>query len=106
MGQKMDFLKKLFGGGNTTGDNRSYYVYVRPKRCEEIVEVRIDLMNELSIRDDGDGYWVRKMARATRCPFPSEVVLYFDKRKTLVSSEVVDGELVEKAVYDAWTTEQ
>ena len=101
----MNFLKNLFGGGNTT-DKRGYYVYIRPAHCDEIVEVRIDLYNDLSIRDDGDGYWIRKVAQATRCPFPAEATLYFDKNKKLVTSEVDKGELVDKAEYDAWKAEK
>jgi len=100
----VNFLKKLFGG-NSSGDKRSHYVYVRPKRCDQLVEVRIDLYNDLSMDDEGDGYFVRKVAQATRCPFPAEIHMRFDKGKRLVSTEIIDGEEVEKAEYDAWIAE-
>lgn len=101
----MGFLKKLFGGGgnaNKGGDGRSFFVYVRPKRCEEIIEVRVDLMNELSRTDAEDGFFVRKVASATRCPFQAEIMLYFDKNRRLLSSEVEKGEFVSTEDYEAW----
>jgi hypothetical protein len=102
----MNFLRNLFGGGDGSDDSRSLYIYVRPKRCDQIVAVRIDLMNDLSITDDEAGYWVRKVAQAYRCPFPAELIVYFDKSKRMVSREVTDGELVEKAEYEAWQAQK
>lgn len=102
----MNFLRNLFSGGSSSGDAHAYYVYVRPKRCDQIVEVRIDLHNDLSLTDDGSSYWIRKVAQAARCPFPAEIVLHFDKNRKLVSSEVTDGEQVDKAEYEAWLAEK
>lgn len=100
----MNFLKNLFGGGNTGGgdDRRGFYVYVRPKRCDEIVEVRIDLYNDLSQTESGDGYFVRKMAQATRCPFPAEIYLEFNKARKVTESTVKDGEIVSAEDYEAY----
>jgi hypothetical protein len=103
----MNFLRNLFGGGSgSSDDGRSLFVYVRPKRCDQIVEVRIDLMNDLSTTDAGDGFWVRKIAQAIRCPFPAEIVLYFDKSKRITSREITDGEFVESAEYEAWQAQK
>ena len=101
----MNFLKSLFGGGKAGDDKRAYYVYVRPKRCDQIVEVRIDLYNDLSRNEEG-GYWIRKVAQAIRCPFPAEIVLHFDNKKKMIDSEVTNGELVEKEEFDAWLAEK
>ena len=101
----MNFLRKLFGGSGTSADQRSIYVYVRPKRCDEIVEVRIDLLSDLSMTDDGSGYWMRKIAQAVRCPFPAEITLHFDKNRKVVSQEVTDGELVDRDTYDTWAAD-
>lgn len=98
----MNFLKNLFSGGPKAPEDRALYIYVRPKRCEEIVKVRIDTYNDLSRSDDGDGFFVRKTARAIRCPFPAEVTLTFDKNRRIVESEVTDGELVEEDDYATW----
>ena len=99
----MNFLKRLFsGGGGASGDKRSFYVYVRPKRCDEIVEVRIDLMNELSQEDTGKGYFVRKIARGVRCPFPAELLLRFDQNRRAVETQIKDGEVVSAEEYEQW----
>ncbi|GAB4514293.1 MAG: hypothetical protein OHK0046_16170 [Anaerolineae bacterium] len=107
----MNFLKSLFGGGGSKpaapgGDNRGFYVYVRPKHCSELAEVRIDLYNDLSAVESGDGYFVRKTARAMRCPFPAEMTLYFDKNRNLTSSEITDGAFVTGDEYAAWRAEK
>ena len=105
----MDFLRRLFGGrGTPTGPDgdRGLYMYVRPKHCKEIVVVRIDPLNDLSRNDTGDGFFVRKMARAIRCPFPAEFTLYFDKGRRFVDSEISDGEFVEEEEYLAWAEAQ
>lgn len=98
----MNFLKNLFGGGPKSSEDRAVYVYVQPKRCEEILQVRIDTYNDLSVTDDGNGYWVRKLASATRCPFQAEITLYFDKQRRMTGSEVENGELVDEEAYEAY----
>ncbi|HEX2621112.1 MAG TPA: hypothetical protein VHL11_13215 [Phototrophicaceae bacterium] len=101
----MDFLKKLFGGGSAGGagaGQNARLFYVRPKRCDEIVIVRVNMMNDLSQTDDGDGYFVRKMVRANRCPFTAELHISFDKNRKITQIGVQDGESVEEAEYNAW----
>ena len=50
----MDFLKRLFGGGGASGeDSAGLYYYVKPKGCDEVVRVRINRNNDLSLDDDG-----------------------------------------------------
>ncbi|MFW5690880.1 MAG: hypothetical protein ACOCXZ_00150 [Chloroflexota bacterium] len=103
-------MKRLFGGGSGGGqyavDRRGLYIYVRPKRCNEIVEVRINLMNDLSQDEQGEGYFVRKMVTAIRCPFQAEVELYFDKGRNITSSAVTNGELVDEIDYHNWLAEK
>jgi hypothetical protein len=100
----MNILKNLFGGGGG-GGNRSadggMYFYVRPRGCEEVVQVRINPSNDLSL--EGDAYFVRKIARGThRCFNPVELTLTFDKNRKLISSEVDKGEIVDEAAYNEW----
>ena len=102
----MNFLKNLFSGGPRGPQERAIYVYVRPKRCDEIVQVRIDTYNDLSLNDEGNGYWVRKIASAIRCPFQAEVTLYFNKSRQITESSVENGELVDQAVYEAYMAEK
>lgn len=105
----MGFFRRLFGGGGggnqAPADRNAMFVYVRPKRCDEIVRVRINLMSELSRTDYDDGYYVRKMVSAIRCPFQAEVELYFDKSRRLKRSDVENGEIVDEAAYLAQQAE-
>ncbi len=100
----MNFLKNLFGGGGIGGSSgdRGLYFYVQPKRCEEIVEIRIDPMNELSTRDEGDGYISRKMVSAIRCPFQAELIVTFDKNRKIVDTKAENGQVVDKDAFVSW----
>ena len=103
----MNFLKKLFQGDGVERDDRAAYFYVQPHRCDDVMRVRVDLMNDLSQRDDADGLWTRKLASSGnyRCN-QVELVLYFDKNRRLVDSEVQGGKMVDRAAYDAWMETQ
>jgi len=94
------------GSSPEMGDKNAYFVYVRPKRCQEVVRVRINLMNDLSLTDDESGYFVRKLASAQRCPFQAEISLLFDRNRRLVDTQVENGEMVTQADYVAWQSAQ
>lgn len=94
------------GSSPEMGDKNAYFVYVRPKRCLEVVRVRINLMNDLSLTDDESGYFVRKLASAQRCPFQAEISLLFDRNRRLVEAEVENGEMVTQADYVQWQSSQ
>ncbi|MBC8099970.1 MAG: hypothetical protein H7Y11_11055 [Armatimonadetes bacterium] len=102
----MSFLRRLFGGGGTAsqpaGDKDGLYFYVRPKRCDEIVVVRVNSMNDPSQTDDGNGYFIRKVVRATRCPFEAELLISFDNNRRITDISVQNGENVTVDVYQAW----
>ena len=100
----MNIFKWLFGGNK--GDGRNFYVYVRPKKCDKIVKVRVDLHSELSMNDDGKGYFTRKLVHATRCPFQAEIVLKFNKRRKPAEHEITNGEFVSEEEYEQWLAEQ
>jgi hypothetical protein len=95
----VNFLKNLFASSG--GGSPVTYFYVQPKRCEEVLEVRINLYNDPSLTDGGE-YFVRKVVRGTRCPFPAELHVYLDKRRKVINTEVIDGEQVTKEAYQAW----
>lgn len=106
----MGFLKRLFGGGGgatrgSTSEPYALYFYVRLKRSDEIMRVRIDLRNDLSQSDEG-GYFVRKMVRAIRAPFPAELLVTFDDRRRMTGVSVENGESVDEAAYDEWVASQ
>jgi hypothetical protein len=97
----MGFFRRLFGGGPAAPTDRFVTYYVRPKRCDEVVPVRIDQNNDPSLTDEG-GYFVRKIARGERCPFPAELTVSYDSSRRPVEVTVKDGEQVNEAVYEAW----
>lgn len=104
----MSFLKRLFDGlfgGGVPRDN-ILYVYVRPKLCKEVLRLRVDLVNQLSLNDDESGYLVRKEARGNRCPFPVEVVLHFDRSRRLTEKEITNGEFMTEADYEVFAAAQ
>lgn len=100
----MDFLKKLFGGG-ATGDVGIYF-YVKPHGCDEVVRVRINRNNDLSLADDGKTYQVHKMVMGTTCFQRVELDLYFGSNRQLKNSEISGGDLVKEADYNAWIESQ
>jgi hypothetical protein len=107
----MNFLKKIFGGGNdgVERDDRSMYLYVQPLRCNDVLRVRIDMHNDLSLSDEGNGYWVRKLASSGNYKCNQvELTLYFDsnRRFDATATEIQGGKLVDRAAYDAWMAEQ
>lgn len=108
----MEILKKLFGGGGSggsggpAGDRVGLYYYVRPNGCEEVVRVRVDRNNDLSLADDNKSYWVRKGVRGVKCRQNVELELYYDSNRRLVDSQLQGGVLVDEAAYDAWVAQQ
>lgn len=97
----MQFLKNLFKSSPSNRGDSGMYVYVKPKMCKEILRVRIDMSNDLSLNDQEDGYFVRKTARGSRCPFPVEMTLHFSKSRQLVSQDIENGTFATVAEYTA-----
>jgi hypothetical protein len=99
----MNIIKSIFGGGgSSSGGDGGLYFYVKPRGCEEVVQIRINPNNDLSI-SEGGGYFVQKTVRgAHRCFNPAEMTLHFDKSKKLSSQEVTGGEFVDEEAFEAW----
>ena len=92
----MGFLKNLFGGGESAKSEKRYYVFhVKCKRCGEVIEGRVDMDNDLSLNDEGEGYIVRKgLIGANRCFQQIEVELNFDSSRQLIDKSITGGEFV------------
>ena len=106
----MDFLRRLFGGGGSSGakvagDPDGLYYYVRPNGCDEVVRVRVNRLNDLSLTDDGS-YWVHKLVRGLKCHQQVELDLYFDSGRRLKNTEVSGGDLVTQDDYETWAATQ
>ncbi len=98
---------KAGGGGSSSfgGDANTHWVYAQCSRCGEPLKARINLMNDPSLDDDGEGWIVRKGligSGANRCFQSVEVMLKFDaKKEKLVASEATGGKLITAAEYAA-----
>lgn len=100
----MNFLKRLFGGGNRGGDQGALFVYVRSARTGEVIRVRIHRYNDLSQNEAGDGYHVRKVVVGEKSFDRIEAHLSFDAKRHLIGGDVTGGDLVDEAAYEAYLT--
>ncbi|MGI9148231.1 MAG: hypothetical protein ACR2IK_17040 [Chloroflexota bacterium] len=94
-------LVSLFGarprsGGSQKTHDGGLYVRVKCSACGEIVQARISPSSELSLADDGSGYFVRKVLVGKQCFRPIELeVHYADIRGKEISRQVRGGISVE-----------
>lgn len=96
----LDSLKSLFGRGQRPQET-GYWIYVRCRRCGEIIKTRLDLTSALNPRDEG-GYMLRKtLVGNQRCFERIEVTLFFDENRQLVDQTIERGEFVTVAAADA-----
>jgi hypothetical protein len=94
----MGFLKNLFGGGTPAKPDKRFYIFqVKCNRCGEIIEGRVDLDNDLSLNDEGDGYIVRKglIGGTNRCFQQINVEMTFNSERELLEKNVQGGTFVE-----------
>jgi hypothetical protein len=110
----LDSVRKAFGGSSRQGsgggkssfgdDANTYWIYAQCRRCGEPLKARVNLMNEPSETDDGEGWIVRKGlvgSGANRCFQTVEVTLRFDaQKKQLVESDAVGGRLLTAEEYE------
>jgi hypothetical protein len=91
----MGILKKLFGGGTTSSSSDFYTFSVRCDRCDETIEGKVNLSNDLSLDDEG-GYRVRKVLMGGgHCFQQIEVNLKFDASRQLQERQISGGKFVE-----------
>jgi len=92
----MGFFKKLFQGAPAPSKSNFYSFSVKCKRCGEVIEGRVNLSNDLSADDEGDGYHVRKVLMGSgHCFQQVEVELQFDASRNLVEKRAQGGTFVE-----------
>lgn len=98
----MNFLKRLFGS-NPREDGRFLTLYALSHRCKEPLTGRVDLLNELSLDEEGDAtYFTRKVLHTSgqdRCFASVEISLWFDGRKQVVQEEISGGRRLDEAQY-------
>jgi hypothetical protein len=92
----MSFFKKLFGGGTSSSSSNFYTFSVRCDLCDETIEGRVNLSNDLSMNDEG-GYHVRKVLMGSgHCFQQIEVELRFDTSRQLLEKQVSGGKFVDE----------
>jgi len=90
----MGFLKKLFGGGGTLSGPDFFTFRVSCDRCDETIEGKVNMNNDLSIDDEG-GYHVRKvLIGSEHCFQQVEVILKFDASRRLTQKQASGGKFV------------
>lgn len=106
----MAFLKRLFSGNRSTPRSRDggLYFHVRlyniPGRespDDEIVQIRINPSNDVSLDDDGN-YFVRKDVVGTRKFRRGELLVFFDITRQIKDVEVTGGVLVATDDYEEY----
>lgn len=89
----MSFLKNLFNSPPAKRDDKFLTLQVKCNRCGEILECRVDTDNDLSLNDEGDGYFTRKMLMGGNLCFQQiEVELTFDSKRQLMGKSITGGE--------------
>ena len=92
----MGFLKNLFGGKPAQPEKHYYTFNVKCRRCGEIIEGRVDLDNDLSMKDEGEGLFARKtLMGGNRCFQQIEVEMNFTSTRELIDQQVQGGTFVE-----------
>lgn len=95
----MGFLKKLFGSGSSTRNEKRYYIFnVKCKRCGETIAGRVDLDNDLSVEYEagGDVFYARKVLMGeNKCFQRVEVNLKFNSERQVIEKDIIGGEFIE-----------
>jgi hypothetical protein len=101
----LDGLRRRLGGPPPGGraEARTHWVYARCARCGEPLRGRVDLMNELSLDEDGESWIVRKGlmgSGANYCFNTVEVTLCFDAhRRNVVDASAQGGSIITEERY-------
>ena len=91
----MGFLMKLFGSGGSSSGTDFFIFTVVCDRCSEVIEGRVNMNNDLSLKDEG-GYHVRKVLMGSgHCFQQIEVMLDFDSSRNLINKQISDGKFAE-----------
>jgi hypothetical protein len=94
----MGIIKNLFGRSSAKPDKKHYTFNVKCNRCGEIIAGRVDLDNDLSLNEAGDGYLVRKGligSGENLCFQQIEVEMQFTSVREVTEREIQGGTFVE-----------
>ncbi len=100
-------LARAFAGAPKSGDDAGLYYYVRCARCGEVIQVRINRLNDLSVQygeggdSKSDTFHVHKVMVGQRCYNRIEADFMFDNNRRLANKQIIGGTFVEQSDYEA-----
>lgn len=99
----MDFLKKLFGGARTSGEQaqEALWLYVQCDKCGTPLAVRIDPRHEISTDYETGGRYLRKEMMDSTCFQLMYATLRFDSAGNITEQSIEHGKFLSKAEYEA-----
>ncbi len=102
----MNLLRKIWqsfsaGAGGGSGGDVGMYYYVQCDRCGEVIRVRINPLNDLSLDDTGANLWAHKIIVGQRCYNRIEADFIYDTNRRLRNTEATGGKFVDKKAYQA-----
>jgi len=100
----MGFFKKItqLFSSSPGAENRAYWLHVQCDRCQEKLQVRVDLYNDLSpiYEEAFTTYFCRKVIMGQGPCFQKiEVEMSFDQNRRLVSREIKGGRFINEQEY-------
>jgi len=100
----VDFLRRLLGGGRggDAADRDGMYFYIKARRTGEVIKLRLNRINDLSLSDDMESFYVRKQVVGRKSFDRIEAEMQFDKNRRLISATITGGDLVTEADYNAY----
>lgn len=102
----LDSIKSIFSGGGNPGQQAELWIYVRCRRCGEVIKTRLDLINNLTPGDEG-GYMAHKTLVGSRLCFQRiEATLIFDDNRRLIDQSAVGGEFITEEEFEAALAEE
>lgn len=92
----MGFLKNLFTGASAQSSGGFHLFHVKCDRCGETIEGRVNMANDLSLEDGGEGYFVRKVLMGSgHCFQKIEVELRSSAARKLLEKSAHGGTFIE-----------
>jgi hypothetical protein len=97
----MNFLKRLFGGGEpgqaAGQSDDGFFLYVQCNRCGDRVRLRIHKSHDLNRTDEG--FTWHKTIIDNRCFRPITTVVNFDSNYQVVEQEIEGGRYISEAEF-------
>ncbi len=103
----MNLLKNMARMFQGAPSDIGLYYYVKCQRCGEVIQVRINPNNDLTVEygdasnPKTDTFFAHKMLVGQRCYNRMEADFYFDKGRHLSDKKVTGGKFVEQAEFEA-----